>query len=242
MGGNLSTLGENIIETSADRPESSHHCIFNPRENGSEVRFAIFILLYRKEGYAGYGKWGGEDVLRMWITPPDICSGVSQITYIYIRHKRPALLWREYILAGVGGSVWAPSALLINTITSCTKYNSKKCANTFIDDGAQLILICFASIMPGPWAFTRILTYSHIFPCGAHLIGIFTYTETPTSPLSYYTHPILLCCPSLVSARLCVALLIPAPTDLRLSSSHHVTATTSPRHHESLRFQLLATM
>ena len=103
MGGNLSTLGENIIETLADRPESSHHCIFNPRENGSEVRFAIFILLYRKEGYAGYGKWRGEDVLRMRITPPDICSGVSQITYIYIRHKRPAWLWREYILAGVGG-------------------------------------------------------------------------------------------------------------------------------------------
>src|ERR1700733_12278576 len=53
----------------------------------------------------------------------------------------------------------------------------------------------------------------------------FTYLDTPTSPVSYYAHSILLCCPSLVSARLCVALLMPTLTNLHLSSSHQ-----PPRH------------
>ena len=46
--------GEHYIN-SADLPEICHHHIFNLHENGSEARFPIFVLLYRKEGYAGYG-------------------------------------------------------------------------------------------------------------------------------------------------------------------------------------------
>jgi hypothetical protein len=45
----------------------------------------------------------GEDVLRICITPPDICSGVSQITHIYIRNKITAEFGRKYMLGGVGG-------------------------------------------------------------------------------------------------------------------------------------------
>jgi len=53
--GNWGTLGENNIENSADLPENLHNDIYTPHENESKVRFPIFIPLYSKEGYAGYG-------------------------------------------------------------------------------------------------------------------------------------------------------------------------------------------
>ena len=56
MGGKFDTLRENIISILADRPEIRYNDIFNPCANSSDVRFSIFIPLYRKEGYAGYGK------------------------------------------------------------------------------------------------------------------------------------------------------------------------------------------
>ena len=62
MGVNLGTLGENITETLADLPETLHNYIFNSCTKGHIVQFPIFIPLYRKEGYAGYGKRGGEGV------------------------------------------------------------------------------------------------------------------------------------------------------------------------------------
>jgi hypothetical protein len=37
--------------------------------------------------------------------PSDICSAASQITYIYIRDKKPVQLWRKYVLGGVGGLI-----------------------------------------------------------------------------------------------------------------------------------------
>ena len=55
MGWKLGTLGEHIIQTSADLPETSYTNIFNTRENCNEARFPVFVVLYRKEGYARYG-------------------------------------------------------------------------------------------------------------------------------------------------------------------------------------------
>ena len=43
---------------------------------------------------------------------------------------------------------------------------------------------------------------------------IFTYIKTPIYPLLYYIHFILLCCLLLMSACLCVALLIQVLTNL----------------------------
>ena len=143
-----------------------------------------------------------------------------------------------------GGSDWATSALLVNTITSWTYYNNKRCANTLVYHGAQLVLAHNCSIVPGSWALTQILTNSHIFASSARMTIIFTYMETRASPLSYYTHSILLCCPSLVSAGLCVALLMRALTNFTVSSSHQLprhTATPS-RRRESGFFLSLATM
>ena len=53
--GELSTLGESIIQTLADQHENLHNNILNPYENRSKVRFPIFVPLYRKEGYAEHG-------------------------------------------------------------------------------------------------------------------------------------------------------------------------------------------
>ena len=165
-----------------------HNHIFNLHENGSEARFPIFILLYRKEGYAGYGKWGGEDVFRMRITPPDICSWVSQITYIHITDKKPAQLWREYVLGGVAGSDWTANTLLENLIISRTQSNSRMCAYAPTNDGAQLILACTAWIMPSlelSFSVFPFLAHSHIFASSGHMTIFFTYVDTPTSPPSY---------------------------------------------------------
>ena len=146
----------------------------------------------------------------MWITPPDICSLVSQITNIHIRDKKLAQLWWKYMLGGVGGSDWTANTLLVNMIICRTQSNNKTCAYSLTDDAVQFILARNDSIMPGYWALAWILTNFHIFTCSAHLTMIFTSLETPSSPLSHYVHSILLCCPSLVSARLCMALLIRA--------------------------------
>ena len=108
----------------------------------------------------------------------------------------------------------------MNLIISRTQSNSKTCAYTLVGDGAQLILAHNGSIILGTSAFTRIPTNSHIFTCSAHITIIFICMETPQSPLSYDIHSIVLCCPSLVSARLCVALLMPALMILEPSSSH----------------------
>ncbi len=137
-------------------------------------------------------------------------------------------------------NVLPEGTLVVNLIISWTYSNNKKCADTLIDDGAQLILAHNCSIMPGSSAITRILTNSHIFACSAHIAMIFTYMETPPSPLSYCVHSIVLCCPSLVSARLCVALLMPALTIFeRLSSHQHHVTTATPWRCESRFFSIL---
>ena len=106
------------------------------------------------------------------------------------------------MLGGVVGPDWPASALLVNIIIYRTRSNSKTCAYTFTYNGAQLILALTCSRMPGYWALTRFLTYSHISASRSHLIIIFTYMETPTSPLSSYVHFILLCRLPPMSARL----------------------------------------
>ena len=106
-----------------------------------------------------------------------------------------------YAGRGGGGSDWTASALLINTITSWTQYNSKKCGHTLAYDGAQLISAITGSRIPGSWVLTWFLTYSHIFVFSSHLTVIFTYLETYSSPLSSYIHSILLCYPPLMKCR-----------------------------------------
>lgn len=128
---------------------------------------------------------------------------MSQITNIPVRHENQAQLRQEYMLEGVVASNSTVSTFLINMITSWTQYNSKKCAHTLIYDVAQLILVFSSSRMPGPRAVTRLLTNSHIFPSSAHMTIIFTDIETQPCLLSFYVHSILLCCPPLMSARLC---------------------------------------
>lgn len=147
-------------------------------------------------------------------TPPEICSGVSQIPYIHIRDEKPAILWWKYVLGGVGGSDWIASALLVNIIISRTRSNSKTCAYTLIYDCTQLILALNGSIMPKSSALTQILTNSHITPSTSHMMMIFTYLETYLSPLSSYIHSTLLCYTPLMRCQTCVALLMWALNEL----------------------------
>lgn len=102
------------------------------------------------------------------------------------------------MLGGGGGSDWTASTLLVNLFIFRTRFNSKTCAYILTNDCAQLILARTCSIMPGSSALTRIFAYSHIFASSLHLTIIFTYLETPSSPLSYYVRFILLCCPFVV--------------------------------------------
>ena len=166
--------------------------------------------------------------------PLDICSGMSHITYIHIRDKNPAILWWKYVLGGVGGSDWAVSALLMNTIAYWTWYNNKKCAYTLMNDGARLILAHYHSRVPWPWALSRFLNNSHILASSSHIMIIFTYLETPPSHLSSYVHSILLCYLPLMKCQTCVALLIRALTNFaRLSSYQHNNSTTHCQRRES---------
>ena len=151
-------------------------------------------------------------------------------------------MWK-YLPGGVGESDLTTSALLINTITFWTWSNSKKCVYTLLDNGVQLILSCFGSRMLGPWALTRILAQSRIFASSSHLTMIFTYMETPSSPLSYYVHYILLCCLSLVSAGTMCGIVDAGASNLELSSSHQPPRHTTPRWcRESGFFQSWATV
>jgi hypothetical protein len=84
----------------------------------------------------------------MRITPTEICSGVSQITYIHIRDEIRAQLQRKYMLGGVGVFDSTASTLLVNMIICRTQSNSKRCAYAFTYDGAELILACTTSMMP----------------------------------------------------------------------------------------------
>jgi len=141
------------------------------------------------------------------------------------------------------GSDWTASTLLMNMIISWTQCNSKTCAYALTNDGVQLILAHNHSIMPGYRALTRILTNFHIFACSAHIAMIFTSLETRSSPLSYYIHSISLCCPSLVSAWLCMALLMRALTNLQHSSHQPPRhATTHCRCREAPFFRSLVNM
>jgi len=164
--------------------------------------------------------------------PPDICSGMSHITYIHIRDKNLAILWWKYVLGGVGVSDWTASALLVNIIISRTQLNIKTCAYTLIYDFVQLILARNGSIMPRSSALIRILSNSHIIPYTTHMTIIFTYLESHFYPLSSYIHSMSLCYTPLTRCRTCVALLIQALNELRTSSSHqhHDSATLCWRH------------
>ena len=104
------------------------------------IQFPVFVCHYSKAGYAGGGRWGGEDMIMMTFRP----------------HS-----------------------------------NSIKWANTFTNDGAQLILSLDSSWMLRSWVLTRFLTYSHISSSSPHLTGMFTYIKTPMPPLLSYIHNIL---------------------------------------------------
>ena len=119
------------------------------------------------------------------------------------------------MLGGVGGSDWAVSALLINTIAYWTWYNNKKCAYTLMNDGAQLILAHYHSRVPWPWALSRFLNNSHILASSSHIIIIFTYLESHLYALSSYIHSMSLCYTPLTRCRTCVALLMWALNELR---------------------------
>ena len=176
-------------------------------------------------------------------TTPDICSGVSQITNIYIRHKKSAQLWLQYMLGGVVGSDWTANALLMNLIISRTQTNRKMWAHTLIHDGAKLILAHTCSRMPRYWALTRFLTYSHISASSSNIIMIFTSMETSTSPLSSYVHFILLCRLPPTSARLVCGFVDPGAYELTCSSPlPPPNSTTHWRRRESGFFQSWATM
>ena len=83
--------------------------------------------------------------------------------------------------------------LLVNMSTFGSQSNITKWVNTFVYDGASLILACNGPRTPGPRALAWFLTYSHIFASTSHQNKKFTYIEMPSSTLSYYVHFILLC-------------------------------------------------
>ena len=83
--------------------------------------------------------------------------------------------------------------LLMNMSTFRSQSNSTKQENTFVYDGARLILARNGPRTPGPRALAWFLTYSHIFASMSHQNKLFTYIETPSSILSSYVHFILLC-------------------------------------------------
>ena len=160
-------------------------------------------------------------------TTRHLLHSIADNKYRYCRQNVGSI--RAEILSGGWGSDLTASSLLVNLVISQTQSNIKMCAYTLTDDSTKLILARNGSIMPGLSDLTRILTNCHIFACSSHIAKIFTYTETSLSPLSYYVHSKLLCCPSLMGARLCLALLSLALMTLQRSSSHQLLChTTTP--------------
>ena len=131
----------------------------------------------------------------MRILPPEICSGVSQITYIRIRDEKPAQLPCEYVLGGVVGSDWTANTLLENLIISRTQSNSRTCAYALTNDVAQIILACTSSIMPGlelSFLFWRILISLLLVDIWLYILHIWTRLR-----LLYRTRHILYYCVAL---------------------------------------------
>ena len=105
----------------------------------------------------------------------------------------------------------------MSLIISRTQSNNRTCAYALTNYGAQLILACTTSIMPGlelSLGFFPFLAHSRIFASRSHLTVIFTWMETPSSPLSSYVHSILLCYLPSMMRQTCVALLMRALTNL----------------------------
>ena len=99
----------------------------------------IFILFCRKEGYAGYGKWGGEHVFIMQIALLDIAPGYCRWP-IYMIHTKCQVNCGRNICWEGGMTYWAAGALLMNPMTSWTQSNITICANTLVYDGALIFI------------------------------------------------------------------------------------------------------
>ena len=151
------------------------------------------------------------------------------------------------MLEGVVTADWTASTLLMNLITSWTLSNSKKYAYTFTNDGAQLILACTGSRIPGPWAFTRCFLFWRIL---ISLLPVHIWLWFLHIQRRHYLfcHPMYILYYCVASLRwvpdLCVALLMRALMNSRCSSSHQPprdSATPYPRC-DSASFRSLTNM